>query len=69
MELLTSHSLLALAKAVSNHSLVRPVMREEPILKIRNGRHFLQELWVKTYLPNDTLLMGGRNRDFHSMVR
>jgi DNA mismatch repair protein MSH5 len=52
-------SLLALARAVYAHGLVRPCMMEEPVLEIHRGRHLLQEMWVEHYVANDTLLEGG----------
>jgi DNA mismatch repair ATPase MutS len=43
-------------------------MRAEPILKIKDGRHFLQERMTESYIPNDTAMMGGERRHFSSMV-
>ncbi|KAI9924802.1 MutS protein msh5 [Aspergillus wentii] len=52
-------SLLAMSHAASFYKLVRPRMAQENIIKIKGGRHILQELTVPSYVPNDTLLMGG----------
>ncbi|PLB43783.1 DNA mismatch repair protein Msh5 [Aspergillus steynii IBT 23096] len=52
-------SVLAMAQAASFYKLVRPKMTEENILRIEGGRHILQELTVSSYVPNDTLLVGG----------
>ena len=46
---------LALSRAVSVHSLVRPNMVDQPLLQIRRGRHLIQERWVERYISNDTL--------------
>ncbi|GKZ42071.1 mutS protein msh5 [Aspergillus brasiliensis] len=51
-------SLLAMARAASSYKLVRPKMVEEDVIKIRGGRHILQELMVSSYVPNDTFLVG-----------
>ncbi|KAJ9647903.1 chaperone ATPase hsp78 [Coniosporium tulheliwenetii] len=53
-------SLLALTQGAKNHKLVRPRMTEENIIKIKAGRHPLQELTVPAYVPNDTFLVGGQ---------
>ncbi|KAL4924405.1 MutS family protein MSH5 [Aspergillus undulatus] len=53
-------SLLAMAQAVTCYNLTRPKMVEENIIKIKGGRHMLQEMTVSSYVPNDTFLVGGR---------
>ncbi|KAJ5576749.1 DNA mismatch repair protein MutS core [Penicillium sp. DV-2018c] len=53
-------SLLALVQAASFYKLTRPRMVEQNVIKIKGGRHILQELTVSSYVPNDTLLVGGR---------
>ncbi|KAL4917638.1 muts domain V-domain-containing protein [Aspergillus aurantiobrunneus] len=53
-------SLLAMAQAVTCYNLVRPKMTQDNIVKIKGGRHMLQELTVSSYVPNDTFLVGGR---------
>ncbi|KAJ5291761.1 DNA mismatch repair protein MutS core [Penicillium angulare] len=50
---------LALAHAASFHKLIRPRMIPDNLIKIKDGRHLLQELTVSSYVPNDTLLVGG----------
>ncbi|ORX35171.1 muts domain V-domain-containing protein [Kockovaella imperatae] len=60
--------LLALAKAALNYQLIRPLMSEEPLLEIRAGRHILQELCVSNYIPNDTMMEGGQNERYNSMM-
>ncbi|KAL2835892.1 muts domain V-domain-containing protein [Aspergillus pseudoustus] len=52
-------SLLAMAQGVPCYNLVRPKMVEDNIIKIKGGRHMLQELTVSSYVPNDTFLVGG----------
>ncbi|KAI9839819.1 MAG: hypothetical protein M1819_000009 [Sarea resinae] len=52
-------SLLALAQGAKLHKLSRPQMTQDNIIRIKSGRHLLQELTVPTYVPNDTLLVGG----------
>ncbi|CAL5870624.1 uncharacterized protein PFLUO_LOCUS4863 [Penicillium psychrofluorescens] len=51
--------LLALTHAASFYKLVRPRMVQHNIIKIKGGRHILQELTVSSYVPNNTYLMGG----------
>ncbi|KAL5002701.1 muts domain V-domain-containing protein [Aspergillus recurvatus] len=53
-------SLLAMTQAVTCYNLVRPKMSENNIIKIKGGRHLLQELNVSSYVPNDSFLVGGR---------
>ncbi|KAJ6121588.1 hypothetical protein N7512_004053 [Penicillium capsulatum] len=52
-------SLLALTHAASFYKLTRPRMVPDNIIKIKGGRHLLQELTVPSYVPNDTSLTGG----------
>ena len=56
---LTAFSLVALASAAQRYSLIKPLMVEEPVLEIQDGRHLLHEQLVETYVHNDTLLYGG----------
>ncbi|PYH87180.1 DNA mismatch repair protein Msh5 [Aspergillus uvarum CBS 121591] len=56
-------SLLAMAQAANFYKLVCPKMVPENIIKIRGGRHILQELTVSSYVPNDTYLVGGTPSD------
>ncbi|KAJ5358895.1 DNA mismatch repair protein MutS core [Penicillium cataractarum] len=53
-------SLLALTQAASFYKLSRPRMVLENVVRIKGGRHILQELTVSSYVPNNSLLMGGR---------
>ncbi|KAJ6120499.1 DNA mismatch repair protein MutS core [Penicillium sp. IBT 18751x] len=53
-------SLLALTQAASFFKLTRPRMLAHHGIKIKGGRHILQELTVSSYVPNDTLLAGER---------
>lgn len=47
--------LLGLAIASRECDLVRPTVVAEPnVLDIIQGRHFLQELCVESFIPNDT---------------
>nr|POE54936.1 dna mismatch repair protein msh5 [Quercus suber] len=52
-------SLVALAKGALLHNLVKPTVCEENIIKIKGGRHLLQELTVPSYVANDTYIVGG----------
>ncbi|KXS95611.1 hypothetical protein AC578_10391 [Pseudocercospora eumusae] len=52
-------ALVALAHGAKLYNLVRPQMTSDNIIKIKNGRHILQELTVPTFVPNDTYLVGG----------
>ncbi|KGO51449.1 DNA mismatch repair protein MutS, core [Penicillium expansum] len=56
-------SLLALTQAASFYKLVRPRMVEQNVIRIKGGRHILQELTVSSYVPNDTLLVGGNESE------
>lgn len=59
-------SLVALAKGALLHNLVRPRITEENIIKIKGGRHLLQELTVPSYVANDTYIVGGMGVDPHA---
>ncbi|KAJ5628099.1 DNA mismatch repair protein MutScore [Penicillium lividum] len=50
---------LALTQAASSYNLTRPRMVPRNVIKIKGGRHLLQEMTVSSYVPNDTLLVGG----------
>jgi DNA mismatch repair ATPase MutS len=63
-----THSLLALAFAAVQYNLQCPIMTEEPILQVQNGRHFLHELTVPQYISNDTIMHGGQDGEYCSMV-
>ncbi|KAF2173327.1 hypothetical protein M409DRAFT_62859 [Zasmidium cellare ATCC 36951] len=52
-------SLIALARGAKDYRLVRPRMSRDNDIKIKNGRHILQELTVDAFVPNDTRLFGG----------
>ncbi|KAJ5902185.1 DNA mismatch repair protein MutS core [Penicillium taxi] len=54
-------SLLALTQAAICYKLVRPRMVTENVVRIKGGRHMIQGLTVPSYVPNDTLLVGGIN--------
>ncbi|WVQ82858.1 hypothetical protein IAT38_004993 [Cryptococcus sp. DSM 104549] len=60
--------ILALARAVKEYSLRRPTMTEEPVLKIRKGRHILSESLVPRYIENDTMIASGGIDDLSSMM-
>ena len=51
--------LVALATGAKQYNLARPKMSESNIIKIKNGRHPLQELTVPAYVANDTYIVGG----------
>lgn len=56
-------SFIALVHGAQKYNLVRPRMTEDNVIKIRGGRHPLQELTVPSYVPNDTYLIGGSGED------
>jgi len=56
-------SLVALARGAKQHNFVRPRVTEENIIKIKGGRHPLQELTVPSFVANDTYLVGGQGNE------
>ncbi|KAB5534340.1 hypothetical protein DKX38_017426 [Salix brachista] len=46
--------ILSLAIVARQNNYVRPILTEESVLDIQNGRHVLQEMTVDTFIPNDT---------------
>ncbi|KAL6839201.1 hypothetical protein ACP4OV_030873 [Aristida adscensionis] len=46
--------ILSLAIVARQHNYVRPILTEDSVLEIQNGRHALQEMTVDTFVPNDT---------------
>ncbi|OQD89689.1 hypothetical protein PENANT_c002G00866 [Penicillium antarcticum] len=52
-------NLLALTQGASFYRLTRPRMVQDNIIKIKGGRHMLQEIAVPSYVPNSTFLAGG----------
>ncbi|KAE8134464.1 DNA mismatch repair protein Msh5 [Aspergillus pseudotamarii] len=53
-------SLLAMSQAASFYRLTCPKLVRENVISIKGGRHIIQELTVSSYVPNDTLLVGGK---------
>ncbi|KAH8114747.1 muts domain V-domain-containing protein [Phellopilus nigrolimitatus] len=51
--------LLCFAGSSRAYNYCRPVMTEDNIIDIRQGRHPLQEQVVDTFVPNDILVKGG----------
>ncbi|KAJ8754599.1 hypothetical protein K2173_010690 [Erythroxylum novogranatense] len=49
--------LLSLALVARQNNYVRPILTEESLLDIHNGRHVLQEMTVDTFIPNDTKII------------
>ncbi|XP_073014124.1 DNA mismatch repair protein MSH5 isoform X3 [Typha latifolia] len=45
---------LSLALVAGQNNYVRPILTEDTLLDIENGRHVLQEMTVDTFVPNDT---------------
>ncbi|PGH34737.1 DNA mismatch repair protein MSH5 [[Emmonsia] crescens] len=56
-------SLLALVQGASLYKLIRPQITEDNSIVIKGGRHLLHEVTVPTYIPNDTLIVGGNGRE------
>ncbi|KAL8771108.1 MAG: hypothetical protein Q9209_003279 [Squamulea sp. 1 TL-2023] len=57
-------SFLALAQGAGMYKLSRPYITEENIVRIKGGRHLLQELTVPSYVANDTFLVGGEGAGY-----
>ncbi|KAI0775544.1 DNA mismatch repair protein MutS [Trametes elegans] len=51
--------LLSFAQAARSYDYRRPIMVEENVFDVKQGRHPLQELVVDTFVPNDAFLVGG----------
>ncbi|XP_031503245.1 DNA mismatch repair protein MSH5 [Nymphaea colorata] len=45
---------LSLALVAQQNNYVRPILTEDPVIDIQNGRHMLQEMTVDTFVPNGT---------------
>ncbi|KAK2799306.1 MutS protein msh5 [Onygenales sp. PD_10] len=56
-------SLLALVQGANLYKLIRPQITQDNSIVIKGGRHLLQELTVPTFIPNDTLIVGGNGRE------
>lgn len=54
---------IALAKGALRYNLSRPQISEQNIVKVKGGRHLLQELTVPSFIPNDTFIVGGGGLD------
>ncbi|KAF5851469.1 hypothetical protein GGP41_004289 [Bipolaris sorokiniana] len=52
-------SLLALAQAAKIYKLCRPEITYENTIRIKGGRHMLQELLASSFVANDTAMKGG----------
>ncbi|WVQ94393.1 hypothetical protein IAU59_001472 [Kwoniella sp. CBS 9459] len=60
--------LLALAVAAKDLDLNRPIISEDKTLRIKNGRHLLYERVTERYIGNNTLLQGGKDGRYNSMM-
>ncbi|KAI7321938.1 hypothetical protein KC315_g8978 [Hortaea werneckii] len=56
-------SLIALARGAQLHNFCKPRITEENIIKIKGGRHPLQEMTVPAFVSNDTYLVGGEGNE------
>ncbi|KAF1968338.1 mismatch repair protein 5 [Bimuria novae-zelandiae CBS 107.79] len=56
-------SILALAQGARLYNLCRPKVSNDNIIRVKGGRHILQELSVASFVPNDTMLVGGSGMD------
>lgn len=54
-------ALISLGKISLEYQLIKPVMTEESIIIVKNGRHLLQELTVDNFIPNDIYLTKEKN--------
>ncbi|KAI0697886.1 DNA mismatch repair protein MutS [Cytidiella melzeri] len=60
--------LLSFAEASRAYDFQRPVMTDENVLIVKQGRHPLQELVVDTFVPNDVFVVGADFAgDIHSL--
>lgn len=68
--LIAESSLPAYADAVDRFGFKRPVIKDEPILKIKNGWHPLHTMCMPNgqYIPNHTMLSGGMHSEHSTMV-
>ncbi|RDX94352.1 DNA mismatch repair protein MSH5, partial [Mucuna pruriens] len=48
---------LSMALVARQNNYVRPLLTEENLLDVKNGRHVLQEMTVDTFIPNDTKIL------------
>ncbi|KAG1335336.1 hypothetical protein COCNU_03G014550 [Cocos nucifera] len=48
---------LSLALVAQQNNYVRPILTEDTLLDIQNGRHVLQEMTIDTFVPNDTKIL------------
>ncbi|KAK9133356.1 hypothetical protein Scep_012884 [Stephania cephalantha] len=48
---------LSLTIIARQNNYVRPVLSEESVIDIQNGRHVLQEMTVDTFVPNNTMIL------------
>lgn len=54
---------LAFAHTARQFKMTRPMVTEDNVIDIKGGRHLLQEMTVPSFVPNDTLLVGGHGAD------
>ena len=54
---------LAFAHVAHHYRLTRPEITEGNVIKIKGGRHLLQEMVVPSFVANDTYLVGGNGRN------
>jgi hypothetical protein len=55
--------LMSLADTAAKRRFVRPIITDQDIVKIRGGRHPIQECFVPAYIPNDITIMPWQHRD------
>ncbi|XP_020274527.1 DNA mismatch repair protein MSH5 isoform X2 [Asparagus officinalis] len=48
---------LSLALVARQNNYVRPILTDDSLIDIQNGRHVLQEMTVDTFVPNDTKIL------------
>ncbi|KAF1835488.1 hypothetical protein BDW02DRAFT_495713 [Decorospora gaudefroyi] len=62
-------SLLALAQGAKMYKLCRPRLTHDNVIRIKGGRHLLQELSVSSFVANDSYLVGGQGNEGSSEVQ
>ncbi len=60
---------MALSLTARTNHWYRPQVVEEPVLKLKNGRHPLVERLVESYIPNSTILVPPTSQAYPTETR